>query len=164
MPRSIAPRNPSVPPMLPVLPGLDGGLGPATDSDFADQLQATKYWLLGLSDHLFSPHLALHHALAEAGFTSIRIERLATHPVWQIRATVPLNAPVSDRRVLKRQIRALLKEARLPVKADEIVVMPAGRRIHVSFVQEAGRGVVMSHGVATMVEEEDPDPAVEYDE
>lgn len=166
MPRSFASRAlKSLPverphPDLPIGPGLQD-LGPWVDED---ELERVKYWFLGLSDHLFSPHLALHRALVEAGYTRIRIERLATHPVWEVRANLPLNAPVADRRRLKRHIRALLKAAHLPAARDEIVVMLAGRRLHVSFVQAAGRGVVMSRGVATMVEEEDPETAVEYDE
>lgn len=127
------------------------------------ECEYTKYWLFDLLDSVPTPHTRLYTTLLEAGYTRIHIERLPSHPVWQIRATLPLNAPV-DRRVLKRQIRALLKEAHLPVKADGIVVMPAGRRLHISFVQEAGRGVVMHHGVATLVEDNDPDPVVEYDD
>ncbi|MGE3309162.1 MAG: hypothetical protein AB7O66_04265 [Limisphaerales bacterium] len=123
-----------------------------------------KDWFLGLSDHYFSPHLAIHHAMVGAGYTSISIERLTSHPVWQIRATLPPNAPAGDRRLLKRQFRALLKSAHLPVKSNEIIIMPAGRRLHVSFVQEAGRGVVMSRGVANIVEDNEPEPLVDYDE
>jgi hypothetical protein len=129
-----------------------------------DDLLATKHWFLDLLDSIASAHELLYCALNEAGYAAIRIERLATHPVWEIRATLPPNAPVADRRLLKRQLRVLLKAANLPVKSDDIIVMPAGRRVHVKFVQEAGSGVVMRNGVATIVEDNAPDPILEYDE
>ncbi len=128
---------------------------PAETPDEA--LYRVKHWFLSLGDHLFSPHLALHHALVSAGFSGIRIERLTTHPVWEVRATLPAGTPFADRRQLKRQIRELLKSACLPTGRDEIVIVPSGRRLHFTFVQEAGRGVVMSHGTATLVEDEEPD-------
>lgn len=87
---------------------------------------------------------------------------MPSHSVWQILATVPPNAPAADRRLLKRQIRTLLKAAHLPVARDEIM-MPAGRPLHVSFVQAGGRGVVMSRGVATLVENDDTDGTASSD-
>lgn len=122
---------------------------------------ATKHWFLDLLDSIPSAHELLYCALNEAGYAAIRIERLATHPVWEIRSTLPPNAPVADRRLLKRQFRALLKAAHLPVARDEIIMLRAGRRLHVSLVQQAGSGVVMSHGVATIVENHDPAPLVD---
>lgn len=123
-----------------------------------------KYWLLDACDRFYSPHEGLHRALVDAGFSSILIERLPTHGVWSIRVSLPPGWPSADRRLLTRQIRDLLEAARMAVKRDEIIVMLAGRRLHVSFVQQLGRGVMMRDGVATLIEDNDPDLFLEYDE
>lgn len=121
-----------------------------------------------LNDELFNTlcewiactHIRLHDALVAAGYTAIRIEKKQTHPVWDIRATLPPKAHDPDPKLLKRQFRKLLKTVNLPVNIDEILVMPRGRRVHISFIHEMGPPVVMSHGIATLTKLE---PVPEYD-
>src|SRR5262245_47519912 len=85
-------------------------------------------------------HRQLRQRLAEIGFRVITIERMATHPVWQIRlkgnlttqANLLIGQPVSDRfgpqskywmeRQLKRQIQRILYTLGDPVRSNEIVV------------------------------------------
>jgi len=62
--------------------------------------------------------------------------------------------------LFKRQFRKLLKNAYLPVKSDEILLMPHGSRVHITFIQPMGPPVVMSHGVATLTP---PEPVPEFD-
>jgi homogentisate 1,2-dioxygenase len=71
---------------------------------------------------------------------------------------LPGGIPCTDRRLLTRQLRSILAAAHLPVKRNEIVVMPRGYRVHFTFVQKAGRPVVVRNGVATFVEREDQGP------
>ena len=61
---------------------------------------AAKELLLELMPFIQLPHDRLHRTLVAEGYTSIRIQRSATHPVWEIRANMPPNRPSTDRRLL----------------------------------------------------------------
>lgn len=128
------------------------------EDDNQDMCDELFYYICECAMH--AAHSRLHDALVAAGYTAIRIEKKATHRVWDIRAALPPDAPAHDHKLLKRQFRKLLKDALLPVKSDEILVMPRGKRVHISFIQIMGHPVVMSHGVAILTP---PELAAEYD-
>src|SRR2546425_5739672 len=126
---------------------------------FANKMQIKKflarYGRYRTTGDLFH-HRQLGQRLAEIGFRVMTIERLATHPVWQIRlkgnltaqANLLLGQASSDRfdpqsrywmeRQLKRRIQKILNTLGNPIRSDEIVVVRSGAYFQVAFVWPKG--------------------------
>jgi hypothetical protein len=101
-------------------------------------------------------HRQLRQRLAEIGFRVITIERLATHPVWEVRlkgnldvqANLLLGQPLSERfgspsrywleQQLKRRIQGILNTLGDPVRSDEITVARTGTYFQAAFVWPKG--------------------------
>jgi hypothetical protein len=108
--------------------------------------------------HLFY-HLRLQERLSALGFRVISIERLAEHPVWNIRIRGSLEAQtnlllgksykgkrpaswgsgeVIEQR-LKAELAAILKSLGLAVKTDELTVVREGAYFGAAFVWPMGQ-------------------------
>ena len=103
-----------------------------------------KYGRYYVSANLFY-HRQLHERLRAMGFKVISIQKLATHPVWELRLKA------DDYRLgflrpfgliepkLKTQVRLILKHLGQATKGAEIDVMRSGDYLQVAFLSQMGR-------------------------
>lgn len=105
---------------------------PVPEGDVADDVLKAAIPNILNGDHYF--HLAMQRALTAAGFAVASVERFSVHPIYEIRLQRGQFDLAPDERSATRQIRRILKRARIVVGRDAFHLIRSGKYIKLVFL------------------------------